>query len=144
MSCDLILDIWRFVVDSGIIIVVYCYSRLGQERELEGESSMELKESDHTMKEDEKKGERKREEEGGESSSVQWWLAPPHARAKKLLLRQATTGDQKKQGAARQSQYYMKYGNPNEPLKKEPLDLRLVIYTVESCLHCCSEPCLVC
>ena len=67
-----------------------------------------------------------REEGEGESSlSIQWWLAPPHPRAQRLLVRQATTGDLKKPGSARKSQYYKKYGNPNE-INIEPIDLRYV------------------
>ena len=64
------------------------------------------------------------EDERESSSGVHWWLALPHPRAKQLLVRQATTGDVKKPGAARESRYYRKYGNPNQPLEMETVDLR--------------------
>ena len=87
-----------------------------------------------------KSGEEERGEGGGggegeePGSDVRWWLAPPHPRAQQLMLRQATTGDVKKPGAARESRYYWKYGNPNIPLEMETsVDLRYRIsYTVKS------------
>ena len=51
---------------------------------------------------------------------VSWWLVAPHEKSEQLLVRQATWGDIKLPGAARRSQYYKKYGNPN----LEPVDLR--------------------
>ena len=64
------------------------------------------------------------EDERGPGSDVHWWLALPHPRAQQLLVRQATTGDVKKPGAARESQYYRKYGNPNTEM--ETVDLRYI------------------
>ena len=48
-----------------------------------------------------------------DSSVTEWRLGQPHAKARQLLLRHATTADKKLLGAAQQSQYYYKYGNPN-------------------------------
>ena len=92
--------------------------------EEEGEKE-EGKEALNEMRKEEETGgaEKKTDTEGEESSDVQWWLALPHAKAKQLFIRLATTGDMKASGAARRSQYYKKYGNPNTA-EPEPVDLR--------------------
>ena len=46
-----------------------------------------------------------------------WRLGDPHLKSKQLLLRYANTGDIKERGAASRSKFYMKYGNPNQPLQ---------------------------
>ena len=49
-----------------------------------------------------------------EIAGPRWRLGVECPRAKQLLLRYAVSGDQKLAGAAQWSNYYRKYGNPNE------------------------------
>lgn len=52
--------------------------------------------------------------EQGSGGEVQWRLGVDFPKAKQLLLRYAVSGDQKIAGASKQSNYYLKYGNPNK------------------------------
>ena len=56
------------------------------------------------------------EEEESGAPVLRWRLGEAHPRASRILLRFATTVDKKQLGAAKDSEYYKKYGNPNEAL----------------------------
>ena len=67
------------------------------------------------------------EEEGSGTPVLRWRVGVAHPRASQILLRYATTVDKKQLGAAKESQYYKKYGNPNEVFegrKRSQPDLR--------------------
>lgn len=118
------MQIWSH--DCSFIVLWF---RQGQDNKSESASGTEELARDEKGEEGEEKRKSWREQERGdeeETSSVRWWLASPHSSSKQLLVRQATTGDMKKRGAAQESLYYRKYGNPNKPLRAEPMDLRYV------------------
>lgn len=57
------------------------------------------------------------EGEGRSDPVLRWRIGVPHPRTSQILLRHATSVDKKQMGAANESQYYKKYGNPNKRLE---------------------------